>query len=355
MGMTNLQPKDSLDALARDLDAAHMRGQWQNESKRRDTGTWKVDMWTPVARGQAWLWPAKELRSFLDRSAAALPETKDSRRSIVFNNPALPRGSIETINMGVQMILPGELAWAHRHSISALRFVIQGHPGLATVVDGVAQPMETGDLVLTPSGEWHDHFNGSDEIALWLDVLDGPVINAINQTVFQNYGDCRQALRNSPAAPQTPEIQMRYPWAMVEADLMAREEESLNPLSGHVFDYIDPNSGKHPMRTLGCRMRHLPAGFVGRPYRSRVNAVFHAFKGHGRVIVDGKAMEWSQGDNFVIPGWSTRAFEAASSGDSFVFETHDAPLLESLGLLQRGLLDSLEEEIETAAEGRSNS
>ena len=346
--MTTKQSADSLEALALDLDAANMRGQWQNESNRRNTGAWVDDIWTPSARGQAWLWPAAEIRQFLDRSAKVLPESQTSRRSIVFNNPALPRGSIETINMGVQLILPGELAWAHRHSISALRFVIQGHPGLVTVVDGVAHPMETGDLVLTPSGEWHDHFNDSEEPALWLDVLDGPVINAINQTIFQNYGDRRQALRNSPAASDATEIQMRFPWAVVEADLMAREEESLSPLSGHVFDYTDPNTGRHLMRTLGCRMRRLPAGFIGRPIRSRVNAVFHAFKGSGRVIVDGNAIEWSQGDIFVIPGWSTRSFEAASGDDSFVFETHDAPLLESLGLLQRGLLDSLEEESETA-------
>ncbi len=346
--MTTKQSADSLEALALDLDAANMRGQWQNESSRRTTGEWADDIWTPTARGQPWLWPAKEVRQFLDRSAKVLPESRDSRRSIVFNNPALPRGSIETINMGVQLILPGELAWAHRHSISALRFVIQGQPGLVTVVDGIAHPMETGDLVLTPSGEWHDHFNDSDEPALWLDVLDGPVINAINQTVFQNYGDRRQALRNSAAASEGAEIQMRFPWAAVEADLMARDDETLNPLSGHVFDYTDPNTGQHPMRTLGCRMRRLPAGFIGRPYRSRVNAVFHAFKGSGCVMVDGKPIEWSQGDNFVIPGWSIRAFEASAGDDSFVFETHDAPLLESLGLLQRGLLDSLEEEIEGA-------
>jgi 1-hydroxy-2-naphthoate dioxygenase len=340
--MSTKQSIDSLEALALDLDAANMRGQWQNESNRRNAGAWTDDIWTPSARGQPWLWRAKEVRSFLDRSAKVLPETKDSRRSIVFNNPALPRGSIETINMGVQMILPGELAWAHRHSISALRFVIQGHPGLVTVVDGIALPMETGDLVLTPSGDWHDHFNGSDQPALWLDVLDGPVINAINQTVFQTCGDRRQALRNSPAGADATDIQMRFRWAVVQADLAARPDEALSPVSGHVFDYLDPNTGEHPMRTLGCRMRRLPAGFIGRPYRSRVNAVFHAFKGGGHVIVDGNRIDWTQGDCFVVPGWSIRSFAASPDEDCFVFETHDAPLLENLGLLQKGLLSSLE-------------
>ena len=44
----------------------------------------------------------------------------------VLANPGLAKGTTNTINMGIQMIRPGELAWAHRHSISAIRFVIDG-------------------------------------------------------------------------------------------------------------------------------------------------------------------------------------------------------------------------------------
>lgn len=339
--MTRPQSVDSPEALAAELRSAHMRGQWQNEAGRRQDGTWTGDTWTPAARGRPWLWPGAALRAFLDRSAEVLPEAQTSRRSIMLDNPALPRGSIETIAMGVQMILPGEQAWAHRHSMSALRFVIQGDPALVTVVNGIAHRMETGDLVLTPGSHWHDHHNGSDRAGLWLDVLDGPVINAINQTVLQNYSAMRQPLRNSADEAGGYDGPMRFAWRETEVALARRGAP--DPATGHVFDYRDPATGKHPMRTLGCRMRRLPAGFSGTPYRTRANAVFYAFRGSGTVVVDGERLDWSEGDCFAVPGWSVRRFEAPASGDAFLFETHDEPLLENLGLLQGGLMSALEE------------
>ena len=332
---TQLAPSENkLAALAERMAQAHVRGQWQNEANRQATTVWIDDLMLPIGRGKPYLWAAHDMQSFLDEAAEALPESMTARRSVLCNNPGLQRGTVATINMGIQMILPGEVAWAHRHSISALRFVIRGDTRLATTVDGTVCPMESGDLILTPGGTWHDHFNGGDEPLMWLDVLDGPVLNAINQTVFQNFGDKRQAPRNEKQHEGTDSsAELRFAWSTVETALSKRTLDQIDPCQGHVYDYLDAASGRHPMRTLGCRMHLLPGGFEGQTFRCRPNAVFHAFRGDGRVEIDGETLHWRKGDCFAIPGWCERRITIPDGNDCYLFEVHDEPLLINLGLL----------------------
>src|SRR5882762_2034618 len=59
------------------------------------------------------------------------------RRVLVLENPGLRGQSKITTSLfaGVQMVVPGDIAPAHRHSQSALRFVLEGK-GAYTAVDG---------------------------------------------------------------------------------------------------------------------------------------------------------------------------------------------------------------------------
>ena len=57
--------------------------------------------------------------------------------------------------------MPGEVARAHRHTIAALRFIIESDGGY-TNVNGEPIPMRLVDLVLTPNWAWHDHANDND-------------------------------------------------------------------------------------------------------------------------------------------------------------------------------------------------
>ena len=77
--------------------------------------------------------------------------------------------------MGVQLVKPGEVAEAHRHTMGAIRFVIRGGSA-QTTVNGEAFSMENGDLVTTPDRTWHDHFNGSQEAIIWIDGTDLPMV-----------------------------------------------------------------------------------------------------------------------------------------------------------------------------------
>ena len=55
-----------------------------------------------------------------------------------------------TLVANIQIVMPGEIARAHRHSAAALRLIIEGRGGY-TVVNGERVPMFPGDLVLTPN------------------------------------------------------------------------------------------------------------------------------------------------------------------------------------------------------------
>ena len=85
---------------------------------------------------------------------------------------------------GFQILLPGEKARPHRHTMNALRFVIEGK-GASTVVDGKDCPMEEGDLVITPGWTWHEHIHRGDAPIIWLDALDAPLHRYLGTDKFE--------------------------------------------------------------------------------------------------------------------------------------------------------------------------
>ena len=134
------------------------------------------------------------------------------RRVLILENPGLHGQTSITHSLfaGLQLIMPGEVAPAHRHSQSALRFIIEGH-GAYTAVEGERTMMEPGDFVITPSWTWHDHGNDTDQPMVWLDGLDIPIVrlfdasfaepaNADSQTVTRPEGDSLARLRRQHAA-----------------------------------------------------------------------------------------------------------------------------------------------------------
>src|SRR5262249_26868357 len=84
-----------------------------------------------------------------------------------------------------------ESAPAHRHTPSALRFVIDG-TGVWTTVDGDACDMSPGDLVLTPNWTWHDHSNPTDSPMVWFDGLDLPLAASLEAIFFEPYPELMQ-------------------------------------------------------------------------------------------------------------------------------------------------------------------
>jgi gentisate 1,2-dioxygenase len=94
------------------------------------------------------LWPWAETRPDAMRAGELITAEEAIRRVLVLENPGMPGQSCITTSLyaGLQLILPGEVAPAHRHTQSALRFVIEGE-GAYTAVGGEKTMMCEGDFV----------------------------------------------------------------------------------------------------------------------------------------------------------------------------------------------------------------
>ena len=113
---------------------------------------------------------------------------------LVLENPGMRGASsiTRTLFCGLQMILPGEIAPAHRHKQSALRFLVDGE-GAYTAVDGERVTMHPGDFIITPSWSWHDHGNPGDEPVIWMDGLDIPLVRMLDASFAERYPESTQA------------------------------------------------------------------------------------------------------------------------------------------------------------------
>jgi gentisate 1,2-dioxygenase len=74
------------------------------------------------------LWKYADVRPYLLESGGLISAEEAVRRVLILENPALPGQSCITQSLyaGLQLILPGEIAPSHRHTQSALRFIVEG-------------------------------------------------------------------------------------------------------------------------------------------------------------------------------------------------------------------------------------
>jgi len=137
------------------------------------------------------LWKWSEVEPLVMRSGEVVTPDRDVQRRVLrLANPALGHGTTHTISAALQLLLPGECAPAHRHTPTAIRWILQGE-GVYTTVQGDKCYMERGDLVLTPSWTWHDHNSEGEAPMIWLDGLDTPLVHNLHATFFENYPEDR--------------------------------------------------------------------------------------------------------------------------------------------------------------------
>lgn len=141
-------------------------------------------------KNRAWphVWHYAQLRPHALHFSRALSMDEAERRVLMLINPALtePPATVNTLFAGIQILMPGETAQAHRHTAAAFRFIIEG-TGAYTTVNGERVPMQPGDLLLIPSWQWHDHTHSGDGAMMWLDGLDYPLVNALDAGFFEPY------------------------------------------------------------------------------------------------------------------------------------------------------------------------
>lgn len=267
---------------------------------------------------------------------------------LVLENPGL-RGRTRithSIYAGLQLILPGELAPAHRHSQSALRFVLHG-TGAYTSVDGERVIMSPGDFIITPSWTFHEHGNPSGESVVWLDGLDVPIVELLDAQFKENGAHETQPLQRSagysmarfgmgmkpveyqPKSRTSP--MFWYPYARTrEALLTLADSEEANAWFGHKLQYVNPVTGGWAMPTIGTWMQMLPGGFCGRTYRSTDSTSYAVVEGRGRCVVGNHVMNFGPRDVFVCPAWAPYRLEADE--DTVLFSFSDRPVQQALDL-----------------------
>jgi gentisate 1,2-dioxygenase len=64
--------------------------------------------------------------------------------------------------------------------------------------------------------------------------------------------------------------------------------------------------------------------------------VFAVAEGQGKTIVDGKALDWSVNDVFVVPPWKRYHHEVTGGDDAVLFSISDRPAQEALGIWREG-------------------
>lgn len=316
------------------------------------TPLWAVmsNIITPEPRSacMAHCWRFAEARDYILEAGGLITAKEAERRVLILENPGLRGQSRITTSLyaGLQLVMPGEVAPAHRHSQSALRFVLDGD-GAHTAVDGERTVMRYGDFVITPSGTWHDHGNHTDEPMIWLDGLDIPIVSFFDasfaeghpqdeQPISRRTGDslARYGANMLPVDFETKRMSspiFNYPYARSrEALELMRGQEEWDPCHGLKLKYVNPVDGGFAMATIAPFLQLLPKGFSTAAYRSTDATVFVAVEGSGRSTIDGQTFEWGEKDIFVAPSWKWITHEAEA--DAVLFSFSDRAAQAKLGL-----------------------
>ena len=291
-----------------------------------------------------------DIRPLLMEVCHLISTEEAERRVLVLENPGLPGQSRITPSLfaGLQVILPGEIAPAHRHTASALRFIVEGS-GAYTAVGGERTTMEEGDFVITPSWRWHDHGNESDAPMVWLDGLDMHIVNLLSCSFRESYPGAMQPLNRPEGSAwaeagsnllpidykgenQTTPI-FNYPYRVTREalDRLARFRDP-DPCHGFRMRYINPVTGGPAIPTLSTDMQLLPKGFRGEPYRCTAGTVFGVVEGTGVARIGDQSFTWGPRDHFVVPSWFPLQLEATS--ESVIFSFSDRAVQEKLDMFR---------------------
>lgn len=312
----------------------------------------------PIAKALPFRWRLADLMHLGRRAQDLIPiDRGGDRRVFAFANPGLKGAPYvsNTLWAAAQFLGPGELAPAHRHSPAALRFVLEGQ-GVWTLVNGDPIHMSRGDVILTPSWNFHEHHNPGDKSMVWLDVLDLPVVEFL-EAIFFEEGPSEQVDRKAdprsaselrfgqgagivPAGRKQQETSGRHSpllvfrWADADSALDALLE--MGGGGDAQIRYQDPVTGNDVMPTLRCEMRRVVQGTRTGADRQTGSRVCAVLSGTGTVQVGEEVFDLQPGDVYVVPSWKAQQINADTTLD--IFTTSDAPVLESLKIYREEAL-----------------
>jgi gentisate 1,2-dioxygenase len=333
-----------VDALYGDLAGAQIQPLW------RQTGLLPKTPQTITP----YMWNWKTVKSLAERAGELVSiDRGGDRRVLALSHPDLGGKPFATPTLwaGIQFLNGHESAPPHRHSPAALRFVMEG-TGVWTLVNGDPLLMEPGDLVLTPSFNWHAHDNPGDRPMIWFDGLDLPMIQSLDAVFFQEgpaelepYGARLRSNSETAfgraglmpvgriSASETHDVSphsplLAYRWSSTSAALTEYLDQTAAEFA--LMRYSDPTNGADVMPTLRAEILRIRVAGKVPAHRKVGSSVFVVHQGSGTSLVGGVEFRWAPGDIFVVPSWATVSHRADGESDLFVLS--DSPVIEKIGL-----------------------
>ena len=344
-GRANVEDTPALMAYYRKLEQLDAGALW--------TVANEIEPWHPKSRSVPTLWKYQDLRDLVLESVNLVTAEKAGRRVVMLTNPARRDVSacVGWLYSGLQVMRPGEVASAHRHSASALRFIMEGE-GAYTVVDGHKMTLGARDFVLTPNGTWHQHgVEESGAWCVWQDGLDIPLMNALDANFYEvhpkHFQEPTYPVDDSVATYAAPGLLpvgarwtraysplFKYAWDSTYDSLTryAAVTEG-SPFDGIMMEYVNPATGGPVMQTIGAAMQMLRPGERTLAHRHTGSIMYQVAKGAGYSIIGGRRFDWVEKDIFCVPSWEVHEHANASLAENAcLFQFNDLPVMRALGL-----------------------
>jgi gentisate 1,2-dioxygenase len=218
---------DEIQELLSSLASTHTKPLWAQMNKLNPP--------LPNPKAIPHVWKYDEIRPSLLRAGELITEKQAERRVLMLVNPARGKSvqnlarvplyfsdapfTTDTMYAGLQLVMPNETAPAHRHTAFAMRFIIEGNGGF-TAVHGKRINMQRGDVILTPTWNWHDHGKDGSGPMIWLDGLDLPNFVHFPVHFVEHFAQTRYPAENvnTSASP------IVFPWSKMKEQLDAEFE-----------------------------------------------------------------------------------------------------------------------------------
>jgi gentisate 1,2-dioxygenase len=324
------------DALRKAWRDANLAPLWENKLAHRP----------PPPPERTYLWSWERIRPLIGEAITVASPEAIERRVLQLVPPDRigeeSQQTSRTLAANIQILLPGEKARPHRHTMNALRFVLEGS-GAITIVDGKSCPMQEGDLVLTPAWTWHEHVHNGDLPIVWLDALDVPLHHYMGTSAFQpgpatelppTVADAAFAVAN--VVPDTAFTTrdyspvFRYPYGSAAAAVAAAPPSRDG---SRRVRYVNPLTGGTGMALIDCFLVQLDSGTTTLPFRTSANSVCCVVEGSGESDVGDDTIRWRERDVFTLPQ-GNRIVHRSSGTTARLFQVSDRDIYARLGLLR---------------------
>ncbi|MDH3430601.1 MAG: cupin domain-containing protein [Gammaproteobacteria bacterium] len=316
---------------------------------------------TPVSVAVPYSWSYADARERLMHLSSLLTAEEAERRNINFVNPALkdfmPAAALPTLRGGIQLLLPDEQAYSHRHSANAFRLVFEApKTGAYTNVEGNRLPMSMGDLILTPNWTWHDHHNEGDSNVIWYDGLDVLFAYWMGGVFYEEMvdvtGDEYQAVLHEADSvtdnfgagmihrksmypdhiPASDNTLIYYPYSKARQLLSDLAQHGAgDPYEGILVEYVNPVNCGPTFPTMSTSLRMIKERSTVEAMHRTENVLFITMEGSVTFhLPDNQTFTTKPHDVTAIPSWVPYSISNKEQDPAVLFSQSDRPVFEAL-------------------------